>query len=69
MNTKVNKAYFLIPLVYAAVIIFLLYICSSPDHDLSVPEVSGITVSGKTHSGAPGRADTIPELIVINGRV
>ena len=63
MNTKVNKAYFLIPLLYLAVIIFLLYMQFSGSNSFDV-EVSGITISGEKQSGAPGRDDTITELSI-----
>lgn len=63
MNTKVNKAYFLIPVLYAAVIIFLLYMQFSGSRGFSA-DVSGIEISGRTRSGAPGRADYISELII-----
>ncbi|MBI9107325.1 MAG: hypothetical protein JEZ04_11335 [Spirochaetales bacterium] len=63
MNTKVNKAYFLIPVIYAAVIISLLYVQFSGSRGFSA-EVSGIKVSGRTHAGAPGRGDYISALQV-----
>jgi hypothetical protein len=61
MNTKVNKAYFFIPVLYAAVIIFLLYMQFSGSHGFSA-EVSGIEISGRTRTGAPGQGDYISDL-------
>lgn len=63
MNTKVNKAYFLIPVLYIAVIIFLLYMQFSGSSSFSA-EISGISISGEKQSGAPGRNDAITELSV-----
>lgn len=68
MNTKVNKAYFLIPVFYVTVIIFLLYMQFSGSNSFNA-EVAGISISGKTHSGAPGRKDSIPELDVVSNNL
>ena len=61
MNTKINKAYFLIPVLYAAVIISLLYMQFSGSRGFSA-EVSGIEISGRTRTGAPGQSDYISDL-------
>ncbi|MDC7226253.1 MAG: hypothetical protein PQJ61_05775 [Spirochaetales bacterium] len=63
MNTKVNKAYFLIPVLYLAVIIFLLYMQFSGSSSFAA-EVSGISIVGEKNSGAPGRDDVITELSI-----
>ncbi len=63
MNTRINKAYFLIPIVYIAVIGFLLYMQFSGSRSFQA-EVSGISMNGRTHAGAPGKDDEITELSV-----
>ena len=63
MNTKVNKAYFLIPVVYAAAIIFLLYMQFSGSRSFQA-DVMDISMSGKTHSGAPGKDEVISDLTI-----
>ncbi len=64
MDSKINKIYFAIPVVYAVVIIFLLYMQFSGSRSFTV-DVAGISMSGKTHKSAPGNDEGISDLSVI----
>ena len=67
MNTRVNKAYFLIPVLYTAVIVFFLYMQFSGSRAFSA-DTSGIVIEGRTRAGAPGKESSITELdILCNG--
>lgn len=63
MNIKINKIYFIIPVIYTAVIIFLLYMQFSGSNQFSA-QVYDISMSGKTKAGAPGREDQITDLLI-----
>ena len=64
MNTKVNNAYFLIPVFYLLVIVFLLYMQFSGTSSFHA-EVSDITINGEKQAGAPGKNDTITDLSIL----
>ena len=67
MNTKVNNAYFLIPVFYLMVIIFLLYMQFSGSSSFNA-EVAEITITGERQAGPPGKSDIISELsVLLNG--
>lgn len=63
MNIKINKAYFIIPLVYAAVIIFLLYMQFSGSSQFTA-QIHDIQMFAKTKAGAPGRDPEITNLLI-----
>ncbi|MDC7125655.1 MAG: hypothetical protein PQJ46_08800 [Spirochaetales bacterium] len=63
MNIKINKAFYLIPVAYVAVIALFLYMQFSGSGTFNA-EVSGIGINGKTKAGAPGQPDIIQELTI-----
>ncbi len=68
MNTRINKAYFLIPIFYSLIIVSLLYLQFSGSRSFSA-EIEGISIKGRTTAGSPGKERALKNLHVYCGGI